>query len=244
MLEKENMPIHIAMIMDGNRRWAKKHGLTTAMGHKEGVETLTKVVNHCSELKIPYVTVYAFSTENWKRSKEEVETLMLLIQKYLHSFVEKANKRNIKVNVIGRRDNLSEKVLNSLEYAMEQTKNNTGTQFNIAFNYGGRDEIVTAVKKIAEKVKNNEVNVEDINEQLISDNLYTKGIPEPDLLIRTSGELRTSNFLPWQIVYAEYYFTDTLWPDFKEQELEKAIESYQGRNRRFGGNSGKEFSKI
>ena len=244
MLDKDNMPVHIAMIMDGNRRWAKRNKVSTAKGHQEGAENLSRVVNHCSKLGIKYVTVYAFSTENWKRSKEEVDALMLIIKNYLHNYVKKANENNIKINIIGRRDRLSKGVLNSIEYAMEETKNNTGTQFNIAFNYGGRDEIVTAVKAIAEKVKNNEIELEEITEQLISDNLYTKNIPDPDLLIRTSGELRTSNFLPWQLVYAEYYFPDTLWPDFKEKDLEQAIEAYQGRNRRFGGNSGKEFSKV
>lgn len=244
MIDKNNMPIHIAMIMDGNRRWAKKRKLTTKAGHTAGIENLSTIVNYCSKLGIKYVTVYAFSTENWKRSKEEVDTLMLLIKAYLHNYVKEANKHNIRINVIGRKDNLSDSLLKSIQYAMDNTKNNTGTQFNIAFNYGGRDEIITAVKKIASKVKNNELAIENINEQVISENLYTENIPDPDLLIRTSGELRTSNFLPWQLVYSEYYFPDTLWPDFKEPDLEKAIEVYQGRNRRFGGNSGKEFSKI
>lgn len=231
---QENMPKHIAIILDGNRRWAKNKGLPVAMGHKEGAKTIEKIVRYANKIGIKYITVYAFSTENWKRTQEEVSTLMNLFQNYLDDYSKRADSENIKVKIIGSRDGLSDKMKASIDKCMERTKNNTGTTFNIALNYGGRDEIVNAVKKICIKIKNNELNVEDINEELISSNLYTEGQPEPDLLIRTSGEIRLSNFLPWQLVYSEFLFVEKNWPDFSEEDLDKAIEVYKNRNRKFG----------
>lgn len=233
-MEQENLPKHIAIIMDGNRRWAKSKGLPVALGHKEGAKTLEKIVRYAKEVGIKYITVYAFSTENWKRSEEEVSALMNLMQSYLDSYSKRADSENIKVSIIGSRQGLSEKMTDLIEKCMERTKENTGITFNIALNYGGRDELVYAMKKIAEKVQNKEINIEDINEQLISDNLYTTAQPDPDLLIRTSGEIRLSNFLPWQLAYTEFIFVEKNWPDFNEQDLDEAIEIYQKRNRKFG----------
>jgi len=233
-MEKENMPKHIAIIMDGNRRWARKKGLEPKLGHKEGAKTLEKIVRYANKIGLEYITVYAFSTENWKRTKDEVGALMLFLQNYLDEYSKRADTENIKVKVLGDISALSEGMQKSINKCMERTKNNTGVTFNIAINYGGRDEIVKAVRKISEQVKEGKINIEDINEQLISDNLYTAGEPDPDLLIRTSGELRTSNFLPWQIVYSEFVFVEKNWPDFEEKDLDEAIEIYQKRNRKFG----------
>ncbi len=233
-MEKENMPKHIAIIMDGNRRWARQKGLDPKLGHKEGAKTLEKIVRYANKIGLGYITVYAFSTENWKRTEDEVGALMLLLQNYLDDYSKRADTENIKVKVLGDISALPEGMQKSINKCMERTKNNTGVTFNIALNYGGRDEIVKAVKKISEQVKKGQINIEDINEQLISDNLYTKGEPDPDLLIRTSGELRTSNFLPWQIVYSEFVFIEKNWPDFEEKDLDEAIEIYQKRNRKFG----------
>ena len=233
-MEKENMPKHIAIIMDGNRRWARKKGLEPKLGHKDGAKTLEKIVRYANKIGLEYITVYAFSTENWKRTKDEVGALMLLLQNYLDDYSKRADTENIKVKVLGDISALSEGMQKSINKCMERTKNNTGVTFNIAINYGGRDEIVKAVRKISEQVKEGKINIEDINEQLISDNLYTAGEPDPDLLIRTSGELRTSNFLPWQIVYSEFVFVEKNWPDFEEKDLDEAIEIYQKRNRKFG----------
>lgn len=233
-MEKENMPKHIAIIMDGNRRWAKQRGLDPKLGHKEGAKTLERIVRYANKIGLGYITVYAFSTENWKRTADEVGALMLLLQNYLDDYSKRADTENIKVKVLGDISALSEGMQKSINKCMERTKNNTGVTFNIALNYGGRDEIVKAVKKISEQVKENKIDIEDINEQLISDNLYTADEPDPDLLIRTSGELRTSNFLPWQIVYSEFIFVEKNWPDFTEKDLDEAIRTYQKRNRKFG----------
>ena len=233
-MEKENMPKHIAIIMDGNRRWARQKGLDPKLGHKEGAKTLEKIVRYANKIGLGYITVYAFSTENWKRTEDEVGALMLLLQNYLDDYSKRADTENIKVKVLGDISALPEGMQKSINNCMERTKNNTGVTFNIALNYGGRDEIVKAVKKISKQVKEGKKNIEDINEQLISDNLYTAGEPDPDLLIRTSGELRTSNFLPWQIVYSEFVFIEKNWPDFDEKDLDEAIEIYQKRNRKFG----------
>ena len=234
-MEKINLPEHIAIIMDGNRRWAKLKGLDPRLGHKQGAVALENIVKYCNKIGIKYLTVYAFSTENWKRSKEEVGALMLLLQNYLDNFSKRADIDNIKIKMLGNREELSTGLLKSLDNAIEKTKTNTGLTFNVAFNYGGRDEIVKAVRKIAEEIKKEKINVEEINEELISNNLYTKDIPDPDLMIRTSGEIRTSNFLPWQLVYSEFYFTDKLWPDFTSDDLDEAISEYNKRNRKFGG---------
>ena len=233
-MEEENLPKHIAVIMDGNRRWAKSKNMPVSFGHKEGAKTLEKIVRYANKIGIKYITVYAFSTENWKRTTEEVTALMNLFQSYLDDYSKRADSENIKVKIIGNRQGLSEKMQKSIEKCMERTKDNTGITFNIALNYGGRDEITNAVKQIAEKIQNKEINIEDITEQMISDNLYTAEQPDPDLLIRTSGELRLSNFLPWQLAYTEFLFVDKNWPDFNEKDLDDAIEVYKSRNRKFG----------
>lgn len=234
-LEKENFPKHIAIIMDGNRRWAKQRNLPTKLGHKEGAKTLEKIVRYANKIGLEYITVYAFSTENWKRTKEEVGALMILLQKYLEEFLSSDDFENIKVNMLGNIADLDTGLQKSINKIIEKTKNNTGLVLNIAFNYGGRDEIVRAVRKIAEDVKENKINVEDINEQTISNSLYTAGQLEPDLLIRTSGEQRLSNFLLWQLAYTEFYFVQKYWPDFSEQDLDEAISVFEKRNRKFGG---------
>lgn len=234
--KEENFPEHIAIIMDGNRRWAKKKNLPIKLGHREGAKTLEKIVRYAKTLGIKYLTVYAFSTENWKRSEDEVNSLMELLERYLNDFSKKADTENIKVVVLGDPEPFSESLRNSMNLAMERTKNNTGITFNICLNYGGRDEIVKATKKIASKVKEGEISLDDINEELISENLYTKNIPDPDLMIRTSGEMRTSGFLLWQLSYTEFIFLEKYWPDFDEDDLENCIEIYQKRHRKFGGN--------
>ena len=234
-MQKENLPKHIAIIMDGNRRWAKERGKPASFGHKEGAKTLEKIVRYANKIGIEHITVYAFSTENWKRTEDEVKSLMMLFQTYLDDYAKRADTENIKVKIVGNREGLSDRMISSIEKCMERTKNNTGIVFNIALNYGGRDELLHAIKYIASEVKENKIQIEDIDEKLISDNLYTKGQPDPDLLIRTSGEIRLSNFLPWQLVYSEFVFTDKKWPDFSEEDLDSAIEEYQRRNRKFGG---------
>lgn len=234
MENTENLPVHIAIIMDGNRRWAKARMMPVKLGHKQGAETLKKIVRYAQKIGIKYMTVYAFSTENWKRSEEEVNDLMFLLESYLDDFAKEADTENIVIKVIGRREELSERLLDKIDKTVERTKDNTGTVFSIALNYGGRDEIVHSVKEISKKVLDGTVKVEDIDEKMISENLYTNYMPDPDLLIRTSGEIRTSNFMPWQIVYSEYLFVEKLWPDFEESDLDDAIKEYQKRNRKFG----------
>lgn len=233
-MEKTNIPNHIAIIMDGNRRWARERKIDYRLGHKEGAKTLEKIVRYSKKVGIKYITVYAFSTENWKRSEEEVGALMLLLKTYLDDYSKRADSENIKVKVLGDISALSEGLQKSIKKCEERTKDNDGILFCIGINYGGRDEIVHAVKNIAEDVKNNKLDVDDISEKIIDDYLYTAGIPDPDLVIRTSGELRTSNFLPWQIVYSEFLFLDKYWPDFSEEDIDLAIEEYQRRNRKFG----------
>lgn len=230
-----NIPKHVAIIMDGNRRWAKERGLEASEGHKQGAKTLEKLANYCSSIGIKHLTVYAFSTENWKRSKEEVGALMLLLKKYLTKFSQDVNKQNIKIKILGDIENLEEGLKKSIKDAIERTKNNTGMIVNVALNYGGRLEITNAVKQIAKKVQNGEINSNDINENIVEQYLYTAGQPDPDLLIRPGGELRTSNFLPWQLVYSEFCFPKKYWPDFTENDIDEAIKIYQQRNRKFGG---------
>ena len=233
---KENMPKHIAIIMDGNRRWAKAKGKPASFGHKEGAKTLEKIVRYANKIGLEHITVYAFSTENWKRAEDEVKALMMLLQNYLDEYAKRADTENIKVKILGDITALSEGMQKSIKKCMERTKNNTGVTFNIALNYGGRDEILKAIKQIATNVKEGKIDIDDITEKMISDNLYTKGQPDPDLLIRTSGELRLSNFLPWQVVYSEFLFIDKNWPDFEEKDLDEAILEYQKRTRKFGAN--------
>ena len=234
-MEEKIMPKHIAIIMDGNRRWAKSKGLDGSLGHKKGAEVLEEVAKYCNKIGLEALTVYAFSTENWKRTKEEVGAILLLLQMYLDKFLKTADLENIKLRVIGdRENNMPEEIKNKMIKMEERTQNNTGLKFNIAFNYGGRDEIVKATRKIASKVLKGELKVEDITEETVSNNLYTAGLQDPDLLIRTSGELRTSNFLPWQITYSEFLFLDKYWPDFTTKDIDDAIELYSKRHRRVG----------
>ena len=233
---KEDMPKHIAIIMDGNRRWARNRGKPASFGHKAGAKALEKIVRYANKIGLEYITVYAFSTENWKRAEEEVKALMMLLQSYLDDYSKRADSENIKVKILGDITALSAGMQKSITNCMERTKNNTGVTFNIALNYGGRDEIVRAVKKISEQVKEEKIKIEDINEKTISNNLYTEGMPDPDLVIRTSGEIRLSNFLPWQVVYSEFLFVDKNWPDFSEEDLDNAIIEYQKRTRKFGAN--------
>lgn len=230
-----NLPEHIAIIMDGNRRWAKKNNLNTAQGHKKGAENLKRISKFANKIGIKYLTVYAFSTENWKRSEEEVGAIMKLLKFYILDFF-KSYDENIKVNVIGRIGDLPKDLQKEIRSVEEKTKNNTGLVLNIAFNYGGRDEIVTAVKTITQKVLDGKLKIDDITENEVSNSLYTAGQPDPDLLIRTSGEERISNFLPWQISYSEFVFTDKYWPEYSNSDLLESIQIYQKRTRRFGGN--------
>ena len=233
--DKELSLKHIAIIMDGNRRWAKEKGLDTKLGHKADAETLEKIASFANDIGLKYLTVYAFSTENWKRTKEEVGALMVLLNYYLDKFLNKESLRNIRIRVLGDIEGLDKGLKESIYKIIEKSKNNTGLTLNIAFNYGGRAEIVRAVKNISEKVRNNEIGVEQINEELVSNNLYTENEPDPDLLIRPGGELRVSNFLLWQLAYTEFLFIDKYWPDFSEEDLLEAIKTFEKRNRKFGG---------
>lgn len=228
------MPKHIAIIMDGNRRWAKERNLETRLGHKEGAETLKKIAKYANKIGIKYLTVYAFSTENWKRTKEEVGALMGLLQMYVNDFLNDKELENIKINILGDVSKLEPGLQKSIQKAIDRTKDYTGMTLNVAFNYGGRDEITKAVQKIATKVQNNDIAIQDIDEQYVSENLYTKGQLEPDLLIRTGGEQRVSNFLLWQLAYTEFLFIDKYWPDFSEADLDEAIKVFETRNRKFG----------
>ena len=233
-MEEIAMPKHIAIIMDGNRRWAKQRNLPVKLGHKQGAETLKKIVRYANKIGIGYITVYAFSTENWKRSEEEVSALMNLLENYLDDFAKEADTENIVIRVLGNMKPLSQALQESIERTIKRTENNTGTIFNIALNYGGRDEITNAVKEIAKDIKEGKLEVEQISEELVGSYLYTKNEPDPDLLIRTSGELRLSGFLPWQSTYSEFLFLDKLWPDFTEKDLDDAIQVFNKRNRKFG----------
>ena len=235
IVNMQALPEHVAIIMDGNRRWAKKKNLSTPQGHKEGAENLKRIAKFANKIGIKHLTVYAFSTENWKRSQEEVGAIMKLLKFYLLDFFNWSDE-NIKINVLGRIAELPNDLKDQIHKIEEKTKNNTGLVLNICFNYGGRDEIVTATKNIAQKVLDGELKIEDINEKLFSNYLYTANQPDPDLLIRTSGEERISNFLPWQISYSEFVFTDKFWPEYNEQEFLNSIQIYQKRTRRFGGN--------
>ena len=230
-----SIPGHVAVILDGNGRWAKKRHMPRTYGHKVASQVVEDMLSVVDDLGVKYFTVYAFSTENWKRSTEEVSTLMGILRTYLKDCVKKSMKNNVRCRVIGRREELSDDIVDSIINLEEKTKNNTGLNFTIAINYGGRDEITRAVKKIAAKVKSGEISCDDITEETISGYLDTWELPDPDLLIRSSGEQRLSNYLPWQLAYTEFYFTDTLWPDFNREEMIKAFEWYNKRERRFGG---------
>ncbi len=233
--ELKDIPVHVAVIMDGNGRWAKKRHLPRNFGHRAGAKTLEDICDDAWDLGIKYLTVYAFSTENWKRSVEEVTGIMTILRNYLTNAIERANKNNMRVRVIGERSRLDKDILAAIENLEKATENNTGLQFTIALNYGGRDDVTRAMRKLAEEVKEGKLSPEEITEEMVTAHLDTAELPDPDLLIRTSGEMRISNFMPWQISYSEFYFTDTLWPDFDKAELQKAIDYYTGRDRRFGG---------
>ncbi len=235
MDENTYLPKHIAIIMDGNRRWARERGLNVSDGHKRGAETLENIARYCNNIGIKHLTVYAFSTENWKRAKEEVGALMNILRFYLDKFSKQADTENMRIKVLGDVTALDNGIQKSIASAIERTKNNTGLTFNIALNYGGRAEILKAIKDIAKDVKDGVINIDDISESTVDSKLYTVGQPDPDLLIRTSGEIRTSNFLPWQLVYSEFYFIQKYWPDFNETDIDEAIKVYQKRNRKFGG---------
>ncbi len=234
-IQLDKVPNHIAIIMDGNGRWAKSRFLPRTAGHKAGVETIRKVLKECQRLGIKHLTLYAFSTENWKRPKIEVDTLMNLLTAYLKSEVKELHSNNVKISTVGDIEKLPSACIKQLEYAKELTKDNTGVNLNLALNYGSRDDIKNAMLDIAKDIKYGKIKVENIDEDLISNYLSTKSIIDPDLIIRTSGEQRLSNFLLWEAAYTEFYFTDIHWPDFNEKELQKAIYEYQNRDRRFGG---------
>ena len=229
-----NIPNHVAIILDGNGRWAKKRLMPRNYGHLQGAKVVEQICEDADSIGIKYLTVYAFSTENLNRSKDEVDALMKLLRNYLKDCIKRANNNNMKVRVIGEKSRLSDDIRNKIEELEECSKDNTGLNFTIALNYGSRDEIRRAVTNLAKDVDDGIVKPEDINEEIIGNYLDTKGIPDPDLLIRTSGEERLSNFLLWQLAYTEFYFTDVLWPDFNKEELIKAVEKYSKRDRRFG----------
>lgn len=225
---------HIAFIMDGNRRWAKARGLPIISGHEKGAETLTNIVKAAKELGIKYVTVYAFSTENWKREKSEVDGLMNLLRKYLDKSFKELEENNARIMFVGERNMLAADIVQKMEQIEARTAQNPDVTLCVALSYGGRQEIVSAAKKMLKLAQNGGLNIKDIDEKKFSDMLYTKDLPDPDLLIRTSGEKRLSNFLLWQLSYAEFYFSDTLWPDFSADELKLIIENYKTRERRYG----------
>lgn len=229
-----NIPKHIAIILDGNGRWAKAKGLPRKYGHVEGAKTVEVICEEAYKMGVQYLTVYAFSTENWNRPKDEVDALMTLLRNYMKTCLKTAEKNRMCVRVLGDKTGLDEDIRTRIDELEKATVNNDGLHFQIALNYGGRDEIVRATKAIAEKVKNGELAPSDITEEVISQSLDTKGIPEPDLLIRTCNEQRISNFLLWQLAYTEFYFTPVAWPDFSKEELTKAIEAYNKRDRKYG----------
>lgn len=231
----EQLPNHIAIIMDGNGRWAQRRGMPRVYGHREGVESLREIVKVCNELKVPALTVYAFSTENWKRPQDEVNALMNLLVEYIYKEIDELDENKVQIRAIGRLHKLPEKCREAVTYARERTADNDGLIFNLALNYGGRSELVDATRLICKKVSNGQISFEDIDEQLLSSHLYTAGLPDPDLLIRPSGDYRISNFLLWQLAYTEFWHTDVMWPDFRRVNLLQAIYDYQNRERRFGG---------
>ncbi|MEO8234441.1 MAG: isoprenyl transferase [Flavobacterium sp.] len=236
-INTDNLPKHLAIIMDGNGRWAKKQGMLRAIGHENGTKSVKITVEACAKLGIENLTLYAFSTENWNRPKLEVDLLMKLLINSLKKELATLVKNNIKLNSIGNLENLPKSVQKELIEVIEKTKNNTRMTLTLALSYGSREEIINAVKKISDKVKNNIISIDSIDDSILNKHLYTHNLPDVDLVIRTSGEHRISNFLLWQIAYAEFYFTDVLWPDFSEENLYEAIISYQKRERRFGKTS-------
>jgi len=236
-INKENLPKHLAIIMDGNGRWAKQKGLLRTLGHESGTKSVKVTVETCAKLGIENLTLYAFSTENWNRPKLEVDTLMKLLVGSLRKELKTLQKNNIRLNSIGNLSKMPKSILKELNEVIEKTKNNTRMTLTLALSYGSREELLNVVKNISNKVKNNIISIDAIDESIINEHLYTHNLPDVDLLIRTSGEHRISNFLLWQIAYAELFFTDVLWPDFTEEHLYEAIISYQKRERRFGKTS-------
>lgn len=238
LMEHKNLPNHIAVIMDGNGRWAKKRGLKRWDGHKEGANVFRKICDYACDIGIKNITFYAFSTENWRRPPEEVAAIMELFREYLGEAEDRENeniKKGMRMRFIGKRDDMPEDIVSLMETAEENSKNATRINVNIAINYGSRMEITEAAQKLAQKAANGEIKPEDITEKDVSDNLYTAGQDDPDLIIRPSGEYRQSNFLLWQSAYSEFWFSDILWPDFTIDDFDRAIEDYNSRNRRFGG---------
>lgn len=234
-LDLSRLPDHIAIIMDGNGRWATNKGLPRAFGHRAGVQALREVVRLCVELKLGYLTVYAFSTENWKRPREEINILMNLLVEYIHKEIDELCENNVKINPMGLLADLPAFAQEAVQVAIERSISNTGLVFNIALNYGGRAELVQAIQAIGLKLTQGDLTVADINEQIISQHLYTAGQPDPDLLIRPAGDYRVSNFLLWQLAYTEFWLTGTMWPDFGRVEILQALLDFQSRDRRFGG---------
>lgn len=233
-MDEKKIPQHVAIILDGNGRWAKKRFLPRNMGHAQGAKVVEQICEDAHNLGIKYLTVYAFSTENWKRPEDEVKALMKLLDKYLKNCLERSKKNNMRVRVIGDISQLSEKLQKQILELEKESADCTGLTFTVALNYGGRDELIRAMKKMTNDVKSGKLDSDDISEEIFSNYLDTKDIPDPDLMIRTSGEQRISNYLLWQLAYTEFYFTDVLWPDFNKKELEKAIAYYGERDRRYG----------
>ena len=234
-VDKMSFPKHIAIILDGNGRWAKKRGLPRSAGHSMGAKNLENVVRYLKDTSVRYLTVYAFSTENWKRPKDEVDDLMALLEKYLRNYDELLGGEDVRLKIIGRKEGLSDTLIDLINEVEEKSKNRKQLTVSIALNYGGRQEICDAAKKIAEDVKSGKIDVSDIDENLFNDYVYTKNIPDPDLIIRPSGEERLSNFLLWQCAYSEFWFSNVCWPDFTPDKLEGAVADFQKRNRSFGG---------
>jgi undecaprenyl diphosphate synthase len=244
LLDRQKLPRHIAIIMDGNGRWAEKRDLPRIEGHKAAIEAIRDVVESCGKLEIEALTLYAFSTENWKRPVREVNALMLLLRQQLKEQTEELNENNVRLRAIGQLNRIPKRVRQQLERSINITKNNTGLILNLALNYGSRQEIVQATQRIAQAVKDGKLKINDINENLFANHLYTANLPELDLLIRPSGEMRVSNFLLWQLAYAELYVTPTFWPDFRKKDLLLALIAYQQRKRRFGGLNGKTAKRL
>ena len=232
--QRENNLSHLAIIMDGNGRWSENKGLPRENGHKEGVKSLRNLLNYIEDFKIPYLTVFSFSTDNWKRPKSEISNLMNLLRKFIQTDLTELHKKNVKIRIIGNRTGIPSDIINLINSSEELTRNNNGLYLQIAFNYSGRDELVNALKKIGLAIKSGDIDPSHINEEIINSNLFTAGFPEPDLLIRTGSEKRISNFLLWQLAYTEIFFDDTLWPDFKKDNLILAINDFKNRYRRFG----------
>ncbi|MFP7300399.1 isoprenyl transferase [Neobacillus niacini] len=234
-ISHDHIPDHIAIIMDGNGRWAQKRGMPRVVGHKEGISTVVKIVNAAVKCKIKVLTLYTFSTENWKRPKPEVDTILKLPKQFLQIYLPELMANNVRIKTIGDTSHLPPHTREAVQYAVERTRDNNGLQLNFALNYGGRQEILNAMKEVFADITDAKLSIDDVDEDAFSSYLYTAGLPDPDLLIRTGGEKRLSNYLPWQLAYTEFWFTDVLWPDFSEKEFIQALEEYRLRKRRYGG---------